>query len=123
MNKIPLIILIFTFANFVNSQIVSLEQNTLQSRDIIVLTKKTHGFLQVYNPIGEHYDDGVFLTKHAAYTIYDSRNNFIINIGESISEPALIKLDQGIYFVKFNNSDNIYEVSVESHIKSEFSLP
>ncbi len=88
-----------------------------------VLVRNEKAVIQVFSPLQEVYDDGVFSDVFSEYKIYDMEGNELITVSASYDSPRNIEIEMGQYFVKFYNDTAFYELNVSMCNKLEFRFP
>lgn len=72
--------------------------------------------IEIKTPKEVVYDDGFYRDVFPGFTIYDTKDNKILNVGKVYDAPAKVKLPFGVYKVAYKDNNGRF-VTKEIEIK------
>lgn len=117
-------LIIIQFAIFIAIPLLSKSENIYRyNSDTCIVSNSKYINITIITPTTEVYDDGVFRNLFTGYSIFDTNNELLVQIAPSIDIPVILKIKEGVYFIKKqHNTNKIFQITIASNLSNVFII-
>jgi hypothetical protein len=117
-----LILAILTFMLICPQDIFAKSQKDA-SIDSVLVQKHPLKNLTIITPHSEIWSEGTFKKQFFGYSIFDTDENLLINVGQVIDTPVTVKIKEGTYISLLDNHNPTkFYITVTSEHYQEFQI-
>ena len=71
--------------------------------------KPSVGYLTIFTPATDRYDDGMWRREYAGYEVYTEDGTKLQSVGESLDVPRTLRFKEGLYIIRIRHDSGTAE--------------